>query len=228
MDSRKQIERTRRFFDAVASSWPCRYDCDPSIAARKARFLNAIQAKFPQSADILDFGCGSGEIALSLSEHGHRVTGYDLSEVMIAEARRADRMGRVRWLMPTRSAFSFEDATFDAMVASSVFEYLSDVSTTLTQLARVLRPGGWMFATVPDMRDPHRRREIWLRFIASAPILGTILNRSRWGEGADYLRISVNRLPPEVWQERLRHAGLIPGDLLESSGPLLLLEARKT
>jgi ubiquinone/menaquinone biosynthesis C-methylase UbiE len=228
MDNRKQLERTHHFFDTVASGWAHRYDCDTSIASRKARFLNAIQAKFPQSADVLDFGCGSGDIALNLSEHGYRLTGYDLSEAMIAEAERADHTGRVHWLTSGSAIFPFEDATFDVVVASSVFEYLPDVSATLMELARVLRPGGWLIATVPDMRDRHRRREKWLRRLVTTPILGTLLRRSRLREGADYLRISLNRLSPEIWQIHLQEAGLTPQGLLESSGPLLLLEACKT
>lgn len=225
-----QTEQTRRFFDTAASGWASRYDRDANVAARKARFAGAVQAAFPQGADILDFGCGSGDIARHLSESGHRVTGYDLSAAMIAEARRADRDDRVQWVARTgaQTTLPFEANSFHAVVASSVLEYVPDVAATLRALARVLRPGGFLFATVPDMRDPHRHREYWLRLAATTPILASLLDRSRWHEGAAYLRISVNRLAPDAWQNRLRDAGLTGGDLPESTGPLLLLSARKT
>lgn len=230
MDRDGQIEQTRRFFDTVASGWTSRYDRDANVAARKARFLRAVQAKCPSPADILDFGCGSGDIARHLAEHGYRLTGYDLSEAMIAEARRADRNGRVRWLARAKgeAALPFADATFDAVVASSVLEYVPDVTSTLRRISHVLRPGGWLFATVPDMRDPIRRRETWRRRVATAPGMGAFLRRTRWREGADYLRISVNRQAPEAWLARLRDTGFLPEDLPESAGPLLLLAARKT
>jgi ubiquinone/menaquinone biosynthesis C-methylase UbiE len=231
VDHADQTEQTRRFFDTVAGGWTSRYDRDAAVAARKARFRNAISAKFPQAADILDYGCGSGDIALHLSESGHRVTGYDLSEAMIAEARRADRNGRLQWRARTDAgpdaALPFADAAFDAVVASSVLEYVPDIDTTLTQLARILRAGGWLFATVPDMRDPHRHREHWLRCAARLPGLGSLLDRSRWREGAAYLRISINRMPPDIWQRHLRGAGFSLIDVPEPTGPLLLLTARK-
>ena len=229
MDSVDQTEQTRRFFDTAASGWTARYANDAAVGARKARFLSAVQSKFPQPADILDFGCGSGDIALHLSTAGHRVTGYDLSASMIEQAQRADREQRVRWIARANDSevLPFADGSFDAVVASSVLEYVPNLDAALRELARVLRPDGWLFATVPDMRDPHRHRERWLRLALAVPGMATVLERSRWCEGAAYLRISTNRMPPTAWQRHLRADGLTAGDLPESAGPLLLLSARK-
>lgn len=227
----KQLEGTREFFDTVAGDWTSRYRRDASYAERLERFLNAVKARVSEHANILDFGCGSGDITLYLSQHGYRMTGYDLSDAMIAEARRSDRDGRVQWLSPADSGapgvLPFEPASFDAIVASSVFEYLSDIDTVLNQLTRVLRPGAWLFATVLDSRRPVRLRQRWLKWAAITPVLATLLDHSRWREGAAYTRISVNLFSPESWQQQLRAAGLTPEHLRESSGPLLLLEARK-
>lgn len=229
MDSAEQTEQTRRFFDTAAAGWTARYSDDTAVGARKVRFLTAVQSAFAQSADILDFGCGSGDIALHLSATGHRLTGYDLSPAMIAQAQQADRDRRVRWIARAGSgdALPFADASFDAVVASSVLEYVPNLNATLRELARLLRPGGSLFITVPEMRDPHRHRERWLRLVLAIPGMAGVLARSRWREGAAYLRISTNRMPPQTWQRRLRACGLTPGDLPESAGPLLLLSARK-
>jgi ubiquinone/menaquinone biosynthesis C-methylase UbiE len=232
VDRAHQTEQTRRFFDMAAGGWGSRYDRDAGVAARKQRFLSAVQSKFSEPADILDFGCGSGDIALHLTQSGHRLTGYDLSEAMIAEGRRSDRDRCVQWIAHAEASaevtLPFETATFDAVVASSVLEYVPDIDATLAQLARILRPGGWLFATVPDMRDPIRHREAWLRRAAAAPGLSTLLDHSRWREGAAYLRISINRMAPDIWRGRLGAANLVAEALPESTGPLLLLTARKT
>ncbi len=228
MDSAEQTEQTRRFFDTAASGWTARYANDAAVGARKARFLDAVQTRFAKPVDVLDFGCGSGDIALHLAGAGHRLTGYDLSAAMIEQARRTDRAQQVRWVARgADAALPFADASFDAVVTSSVLEYVPALDVTLKDLARVLRPGGWLFATVPDMRDPHRHRERWLRYALTIPGMAALLERSRWREGAAYLRISTNRMAPAAWQDCLRRNGLGPEGLPESTGPLMLLAARK-
>lgn len=230
MDNAEQTELTRRFFDTAASGWTARYANNAAVSARKARFLTAVRARYSQPADILDFGCGSGDIALYLAGAGHRLTGYDLSAVMIAQATQSDRDCVVRWAAREANAsdaLPFADASFDTVVASSVLEYVPELDTTLKEIARVLRPGGWLFATVPDMRDWHRHRERWLRLALVIPGMATVLARSRWHEGAAYLRISTNRMAPQGWQSRLRTSGFRPENLPKSTDPLMLLAARK-
>jgi ubiquinone/menaquinone biosynthesis C-methylase UbiE len=230
VDSAEQTEHTRRFFDTAASGWSARYANDAAVAARKARFHTAVQARIPQAAEILDFGCGSGDVALHLGAAGHRLAGYDLSAAMIEQARRSDVDHKVRWIARATNAsdaLPFADASFDAVVTSSVLEYVPELNATLKELARVLRPGGWLFATVPDMRDPHRHRERWLRFVLAIPGMAGVLAHSRWREGAAYLRISTNRMGPQKWRSRLRACGFAPENLPQSTDPLMLLVARK-
>jgi ubiquinone/menaquinone biosynthesis C-methylase UbiE len=231
VDSTEQTEQTRRFFDSAAPGWTARYANDPAVGARRARFLTAVQAHFSQPAEILDFGCGSGDIALHLAAAGHRVTGYDLSAAMIAHASQSDRGRLVRWVarpVDGSDTLPFADASLDCVVTSSVLEYVPDLDATLKELVRVLRAGGWLLATVPDMRHPHRHHERWLRVALSVPGMARVLSHSRWREGAAYLRISTNRLAPQTWQSLLRASGLRPEDLLQSTDPLMLLTARKS
>ena len=230
MPRSRQIEHTHQFFEQAARGWNGRYDANPAVNARKEQFLNALNARIQPPADILDFGCGSGAIARHLCEAGYRVTGYDLSAAMIAEARQSDAGGRINWITsPSTESNTLQmpDASFDAIVVSSVLEYVADLDATLRELARVLRVGGWILATVPDMRDPARKRETWLRIGAALPGVAKILDRSRWQEGAKYLRISVNRLAPEAWYDTMTLFKLVPDDIPDLAGPLLLVTAQK-
>lgn len=227
----RQTARTRDFFDTAAEGWSSRYERDASMQERQQRFSDAVRAHLSGTAAILDFGCGSGEITRHLSNAGYRLTGCDMSEQMIGAARRTDADDRVQWLVVPEilpaAPLPFGNDIFDAIISSSVLEYVCDVDPTLNELVRLLRPGGWLFATVPDLRDPARRREQWLRWAATTPGLSALLQHSRWSEGARYLQISINRWSPEIWLRRLRHAGLEPGPLPDSAGPLLLIAARK-
>lgn len=97
---------------------------------------------------ILDAGCGSGPLVADLVERGARVTGFDASAAMLELARR--RLGADVPLVVADLAQSlpFAAGEFDDAVASLVLHYLEDWSGPLTELRRVLRPGGRLLVVV--------------------------------------------------------------------------------
>ncbi|WP_020420574.1 class I SAM-dependent methyltransferase [Amycolatopsis sp. ATCC 39116] len=97
---------------------------------------------------ILDAGCGAGPLTAALRDRGAEVTGIDASAGMLALARR--RLGDD---VPLRLAdlndpLPFADGAFDDVVASLVLHYLEDWKPALSELRRVLRPGGRLIASV--------------------------------------------------------------------------------
>ena len=225
----EHTRQTRQFFDAVASGWTARYARDAAVAARLARFRDAVQARLAPPARILDFGCGSGDIAMNLADAGFTVTGFDLSAQMIEEARSADAQQRVTWMTRSASgdALPFDDTSFDAVITSSVLEYVPALDATLREFVRILRPGGWLIATVPDVRHPHRQRERWLQLALKFPGVTTFARHSRWREGAHYLQISVNRLPAVAWHHHLKASKLQLQAWPELTGTLLMFVAQR-
>jgi ubiquinone/menaquinone biosynthesis C-methylase UbiE len=99
----------------------------------------------PQGAEVLDLCCGMGRHALALSDFGYRVTGVDLSDVLLAEARQRDTERRVRWIKG-----DMRDVPLDQRFAAVVnlftsFGYFTDDEENvkvLTEIRRLLRPGG--------------------------------------------------------------------------------------
>lgn len=100
------------------------------------------------SSYVLDVGCGAGNTACMIAEqYGSRVQGIDLSEVMIAKAQERARRGGVEGLVEFRAAdvfdLPFDAHTFDAALVESVLTPLpGDKGKAVTEMARVLRPGG--------------------------------------------------------------------------------------
>ncbi|MBT9257384.1 methyltransferase domain-containing protein [Phycicoccus sp. MAQZ13P-2] len=97
---------------------------------------------------ILDAGCGAGPLVADLTERGARVAGFDASPAMIGLARR--RLGEEADLQVadlTRS-LPYLDEAFDDAVAVLVLHYLQDWSRPLTELARVLKPGGRLVVVI--------------------------------------------------------------------------------
>lgn len=222
-----------RYFDACASIWERNYAPAGSMRERVAQFSAAIGARVAPPASILDFGCGTGEITRALAAGGYAVAGCDLSPAMVAAARSRTPAGGPTYVVLDAGRLPllpFADAQFDAVLSSSVFEYLPDAAAQLRELRRVLRPGGWLVATVPDPRHPLRADEDrerarieaawWRGWFARLPLW--LRSRTR----TEYLLRSGNRFPLDAWCRHFEEAGLKCAQIAACTGPLALLEAR--
>jgi SAM-dependent methyltransferase len=105
---------------------------------------------------VLDAGCGAGAHALELVTAGATVTGIDLSAGLLALAR--DRLGPDVLLRQADlgQPLPFDDARFDAILASLVMHYLPDWQPTLAEFRRVLRPGGRLVISTHHPFMDHR------------------------------------------------------------------------
>lgn len=95
---------------------------------------------------VLDVGCGTGRHAMALRKLGYEVTGLDLSEVLLSEARCSDSGGNVAWIRGDMRCLPFEEGTFDATVnwftSFGYFVECRDNLSVLGEMERVLKPGG--------------------------------------------------------------------------------------
>jgi SAM-dependent methyltransferase len=112
---------------------------------------------------ILDVGCGTGANLLMLSKYGD-AEGVDVSEDALAFCR--DR-GLEKVKLGAGEELPYEDGTFDLVTAFDVVEHMDDDLAGLTEMRRVLRPGGRVLLFVPafmflwglqDDVSNHRRR----------------------------------------------------------------------
>nr|WP_246421888.1 class I SAM-dependent methyltransferase [Nocardiopsis mwathae] len=107
----------------------------------------------PDGGRALDFGCGAGRLSNALAQHFTSVVGVDISEPMLAEARRLDRSGgRIEFRRnDTTDLRAFGDAEFDLLYTDLVLQHLPPELAVgyLREFARVVRPGGAMVIGVP-------------------------------------------------------------------------------
>jgi len=218
---------TSHFFDQAASGWSDRYANDASFRQRLQAILQAAAPMLANGRDILDFGCGAGDLSALLTQQGCRVTGADISAAMLEIARHRTA-GEFIQLRSDDPALPFPDGRFDGCIASSVLEYVPQPSVTLAEIVRVLRPGGRLLMTVPDPDHLARRREARLKLLLRIPGLRHLLALSRWKEGAAYLQISRNRPALVAWQGTLQNLGLIETAIHRSGLPLAIIMGRKS
>jgi ubiquinone/menaquinone biosynthesis C-methylase UbiE len=102
---------------------------------------------------LLDVGCGPGAFLRYLRDRGHRgrLAGLDQSSAMIAEARRAG--ADIDWHSGQADALPFADGEFSVLSARHMLYHVPDVSAALREFARVVGPGGVVFAATNGERN---------------------------------------------------------------------------
>jgi len=201
------------FFDRLSATWSqAHYGPRGDMVARIARFANALESLVPASASILDYGCGTGDIAAALASRGYRVEARDRSAKMIAQASALHAGSGVRFVAPADAdgEVMAGEQSFDAVICSSVLEYMHDLPGSLRALAGALKPGGWLIATVPNMRHPSRRREASHRALMGSALMRALIRLTPRGETYELNWLSHNRLPIPDWATLFRAAQLHP------------------
>lgn len=116
-----------------------------------ARRLDEIVAGFAASrrtGRLLDVGFGAGELLEAARRAGWTVMGVEVAGPAVEQARRRG----IEAFHGTLADAQFGAGAFDVVVASEIFEHISDVRPLLGEIARVLRPDGLLWATTPHSR----------------------------------------------------------------------------
>lgn len=192
------------------------------------RFVQRVMdwLRLPVGSRVLDLCCGAGRHALALAQAGYRVTGADLSPVLLQKAKEADAAGCVRWVETDMRALP-EDGTFtegfDAVVnlftSFGYFETDGEQLDVLKQIRKALIPGGRFVIDVLNagyIRDhlvPFSRREedgaviTESRSIEQGFVVKDIVIEEPGSERRSY-RERVKLYSPEAMEGLLKSAGL--------------------
>jgi arsenite methyltransferase len=119
----------------------------PDVVQQRHATLQALRLR--PGERVLDVGSGPGllaaEMAQAVGPAGH-VIGIDVSDAMLALGQRRCAelagTGRASYVKADATALPFADASFDVAVSTQVYEYVADLPAALSELYRVLRPGG--------------------------------------------------------------------------------------
>ncbi len=190
--------KTLKYYETQAASLAERYQTASDGVARW------FDEAFDGFAKILDVGCGAGRDLRLLLQRGHDAIGADRSREMLAMAAETcrqkglDPQGRlVHDGLPDLT--SFANAEFDGLLCSAVLMHLPEerLFDSIYGMRRVLRPGGRLLLSIPEMRpdiDPATRRDRDGRYFADLPPAKLKLLMERVGFNLLWERVSDDAL----------------------------------
>lgn len=179
-------------------------------AKRRGRLI-AEAASLGPGVRALEIGCGTGLFTETFVRAGADVVAIDISEPLLDQARDRELGDRATFICADAEGLSFENASFDAVVGSSVLHHL-DVSLALPELARVLKPGGVLALAEPNMMNP----QIVLQ--RNIPVLREWAGESP--EETAFVRWNLRRVMAECGFESI---SIEPFDFLHPATPKALI-----
>lgn len=147
---------------------PSRYDDDvwelvPEDPVPAGKALREFVRSLGHAERVLDLGCGDGRLTTYLGAAA--LTAADVSPVALQRARSRLPGASIVELEPD-APLPFDDGAFDLVLCAETIEHVRDVQLLLSEVRRVLRPGGTLALTTPaslpvirrpDPRSPHLR-----------------------------------------------------------------------
>ncbi|HET7019061.1 MAG TPA: class I SAM-dependent methyltransferase [Streptosporangiaceae bacterium] len=148
------------FAQELFTPLPSRYDALAEVLSfgqngrwRRAMVDRALKAAADRAHDpekdrvILDVASGTAGVAISLARRsGAKIVGVDLTEQMLRRGKsnvaQAGQAERISLVAGRGEQLPFPDASFDALTFTYLLRYVDDPQATLTELARVVKPGG--------------------------------------------------------------------------------------
>jgi demethylmenaquinone methyltransferase / 2-methoxy-6-polyprenyl-1,4-benzoquinol methylase len=191
-----------RFAQNLFTPLPQRYDRLAEILSfgqngRWRRAMVGAIAAAPEQT-VLDVASGTAGVALQIAARtGASVVGVDLTEQMLRQGQRnvaeAGRGDRIRLTAGRAEQLPFADATFDALTFTYLLRYVVDPQATLSELARVVKPGGRV-ASLEFLVPPSRfwRAWWWLYTRLLLPAGGLVTGGREWFAVGRFLGPSIS------------------------------------
>lgn len=105
---------------------------------------------------VLDAGSGNGGISIAFANHGAHVEGVDIEKelVAIARAEATTQGSTAKFSWYEGRTLPFPDQSFDAAVSASVLEHVTEPANYLSEILRVMKPGGVLYLAFPNRLRP--------------------------------------------------------------------------
>jgi ubiquinone/menaquinone biosynthesis C-methylase UbiE len=158
---------------------------------------------------VLEVGCGIGLLSTEITDHVHELYSIDISPDLIELAKKSYDKKNITFLCANAYSLEFQDDFFDAVVGMSVLHHL-DVDKGLDEFRRVLKPGGHIAFSEPNMLNPQifLERNFFREYFNNTP------------DETAFIKYSLRR---KLIQHHYRDIVIYPFDFLHPKTPASML-----
>lgn len=177
MGRSRDVERFDRWAETYDRHWMQRVIFGPV----QRTVLDLAEQELGRPGAILDVGCGTGRLLRLAGERflGAELTGVDPAPEMVRQAQAAAGPGsRIRFQQASAEKLPFSDRRFELVFSTLTFHHWSDQPKAVTEIARVLAPGGrWLLADfIATGLMRYFRRLLRMRRFSERESLGAMLS----------------------------------------------------
>jgi len=126
----------------------------PAGKIRWKRRVTMLISHLQPEMRVLEIGCGTGYFTKELLKTGSNIIAIDISPDLLKLATSHTTTDNITYIVGNAYNLSFKNDSFDSIVGSSVLHHLN-VDSALVEFFRVLKPGGTLYFTEPNMLNPH-------------------------------------------------------------------------
>lgn len=165
-----------------------------------------------QERRLLDLGCGPGGMRPMLAQYGRLFSAdFTIEALQFAQPQSLGHL-----LQADATKLPFGDASFDVVCAFDLIEHLADDFCALSEFNRVLKPGGWVFVTVPafqflwgsqDVVNHHYRRYRCSQIRHLLTRTGFLIEQTSYFNAFLFLPIAIVRLLSTMRADHRRESG---------------------
>ena len=167
----------------------------------------------PAGRRTLDVGCGEGRLTRHLASLGHTVAGIDASPTLVAAARELAPDMDLR--VADAAKLPFDDAAFDRVVSFMCLHDVDDLDGAVSEIARVLEPGGVASIAVVHPINSAGRFEKHGRFVIRGSYLASFRYTDEVERDGLAMTFESQHRPISAYFDALGKAGLVVDALRE-------------
>src|SRR3972149_381895 len=184
----------------------------PAGKERWRRRVNMLTSHILPAMNVLELGCGTGYFTKELVKTGAQITAIDISDDLLSIAKQTVQSSCVEFRIENAYNMSFPDMCFDSVVGSSVLHHL-EIDEALSECYRVLKPGGSVYFTEPNMLNPQ------IALQKNVPCL-----KKKLGDSPDETAFFSWKLKHSLMRHGYTNIIIIPFDWLHPSIPISLIQ----